>query len=190
MSNSITENLGPLAPLAGTWESDDGVDTSRIHSKETVTKYRERAVFEPIGPVNNGPQKLYGLRYAMTAWPISESTGVSDDAFHEELGYWLWDKENGQVLKTLMVPRGVTVNAGGCVDEDSKSFRLEAECGSETYGIMSNKFLDETYKTKNYTVDVIIHDDGKFSYKQDTQLWIPINQSIFHHTDENTLEKV
>ena len=185
MSDEIIENLGPLAPLAGTWESDQGVDTSRIKSKETVTKYRERAVFEPVGPVNNGPQKLYGLRYAMTAWPLG-----SDDAFHEELGYWLWDKENGQVLKTLMVPRGVTVNAGGCVKEDDKSFRLEAECGSETYGIMSNKFLDETYKTRYYSVDVTINDDGSYSYDQDTQLWIPVNQAIFHHTDRNTLKKV
>lgn len=185
MSDEIIKYLGPLAPLVGTWESDLGVDTSRIHSKETVTKYRERAVFEPVGPVNNGPQKLYGLRYAMTAWPLG-----SEDAFHEELGYWLWDKENGQVLKTLMVPRGVTVNAGGCVEANDKSFRLEAECGSETYGIMSNKFLDETYKTKNYNVDITIHEDGTFSYKQDTQLWIPINQAIFHHTDENTLKKV
>lgn len=190
MSDEIIKNLGPLAPLAGTWEGANGVDTSRIHSKETVTKYREKAIFIPIGPVNNGPQKLYGLRYSMTAWPISESTGDGEEAFHEELGYWLWDKEHGQVLKTLMVPRGVSVNAGGCVDVDSTSFRLQAECGSETYGVMSNKFLDETYKTKKYVVDITIHDDGKFSYKQDTQLWIPINQAIFHHRDENTLEKV
>ena len=185
MSDEIIKNLGPLAPLVGIWESDSGIDTSRIHSKETVTKYREKAVFEFVGPVNNGPQELYGLRYSMTAWPLD-----SAEAFHEELGYWLWDKENGQVLKTLMVPRGVTVNAGGCVNEDSKSFHLEAECGSETYGIMSNKFLDETYKTRKYVLDVTIHDDGRFSYKQDTQLWIPINEAIFHHTDENTLEKV
>ncbi|HHJ34836.1 MAG TPA: DUF1794 domain-containing protein [Gammaproteobacteria bacterium] len=185
MSEDIINNLGPLAPLAGTWEGNGGIDTSRIHSKETVTKFRERAVFEPVGPVNNGPQKLYGLRYSMTAWPLG-----SDDAFHEELGYWLWDKEHGQVLKTLMVPRGVTVNAGGSVAADSRHFRLEAQCGSETYGIMSNQFLDETYKTKNYSVDVTVNDDGTFSYKQDTQLWIPINQAIFHHTDENTLAKV
>ena len=121
----------------------------------------------------------------MTAWPLD-----SEEAFHEELGYWLWDKEHGQVLRSFMVPRGVVVNAGGCVKENDKSFRLEAECGSETYGVMSNKFLDDTYKTKRYDVDVVIHDDGRFSYKQDTQLWIPINQAIFHHTDQNTLEKV
>ena len=70
MSDEIIKNLGPLAPLAGTWRGDQGIDTSRIHSKETVTKYREEALFSPIGPVNNGPQKLYGLRYSMTAWPL------------------------------------------------------------------------------------------------------------------------
>ena len=185
MSEEIIKHLGPLAPLAGTWEGNKGTDTSRIHSKETVTKYREKATFTPIGPVHNGPQELYGLRYSMTAWPAG-----GDEAFHEELGYWLWDNEHKQVLRSFMVPRGVLVNAGGHVEVDDKAFHLEAECGSETYGIMSNKFLDDTYKTKNFVVDVVIHDDGKFSYKQDTQLWIPINQAIFHHTDENTLEKI
>jgi len=63
MSDEIIKNFGPLAPLVGIWESDLGVDTSRIHSKETVTKYYEKAIFEPVGPVNNGPQKLYGLRF-------------------------------------------------------------------------------------------------------------------------------
>ena len=65
MSDEIIENLGPLAALAGTWEGDKGIDFSRIKSKETATKYRERILFEPLGPVNNGPQKLYGLRYSM-----------------------------------------------------------------------------------------------------------------------------
>ncbi|MBT5228780.1 MAG: FABP family protein, partial [Methylococcales bacterium] len=56
--------------------------------------------------------------------------------------------------------------------------------------IMSNKYLDESYKTKKYTMDVTINDDGTYSYEQDTQLWIPINKAIFHHTDKNTLTKV
>jgi hypothetical protein len=89
-----------------------------------------------------------------------------------------------------MVPRGVLVNAGGDAEADSKSFHLSAEVGSETYGILSNKYLDESYKTMKYTLDVTLHDDGTFSYKEDTQLWIPVNEAIFHHTDQNTLEKV
>jgi hypothetical protein len=185
MSKEIIKNLGPLAVLAGTWEGDKGIDVSRIHSKETKTKYREKITFEPLGPVKNGPQELYGLRYAMTAWRLGE-----DDDFHEEVGYWLWDGDNKQVLRCFMVPRGVLINAGGDAEADSKSFQLSAEVGSETYGILSNKFLDETYKTKKYTLDFVVHDDNKFSYKEDTHLWIPVNESIFHHTDENTLKKV
>jgi len=184
MSNEIIEKLGPLAALAGTWEGDKGIDVSRIHSKETETKYRERVIFEPLGPVTNGPQVLYGLRYSMTAWRLGE-----DDAFHEELGYWLWDAGNSQVLRCFMVPRGVLINAGGDAEVDSKNFHLSAEVGSETYGILSNKYLDESYKTEKYTLDVIVHDDGKFSYKETTHLWIPVNKSIFFHTDENTLER-
>ena len=184
MSDEIIKKLGPLAPLAGVWESDQGVDFSRVHSEEKETKYREKIVFDPLGSVNNGPQALYGLRYSMTAWRLGE-----DDAFHEELGYWLWDGLNKQVLRCFMVPRGVLINAGGDAEADSKSFHLEANVGSETYGIMSNKFLDESYKTMKYVLDVTIHDDGKFSYKEDTQLWIPVNEAIFHHTDQNTLEK-
>jgi len=185
MSEEIIKNLGPLAALAGTWEGDAGIDFSRIHSVEKETKYREKVVLEPLGPVKNGPQELYGLRYAMTAYRLGE-----DEGFHEELGYWLWDESNGQVLRCIMVPRGVLINAGGDAKADSKSFHLAAEVGSETYGVMSNKYLDESYKTMKYSIDISIHDDGSFSYKQDTQLWIPVKKAIFHHTDQNTLHRV
>lgn len=84
----------------------------------------------------------------------------------------------------------------GCLDRtlrfepNSKRFHLEAEIGSQTYGILSNRYLHDSYKTKRYVLDVTIHDDGKFSYIEDTQLWIPVKQEIFHHTDQNTLTKV
>lgn len=181
----IIPNLGPLAALAGTWEGDQGMDLSWIHGQGKETKYRERVVFDPLGPVNNGPQTLYGLRYTMTAWRLGE-----DEAFHEELGYWLWDGGNKQVLRCFMVPRGVLINAGGDAEADSASFHLSAQVGSETYGVLSNKFLDESHKTIKYKLDVDIHADGTFSYKEDTQLWIPANKAIFHHTDQNTLVRV
>lgn len=185
MSNEIIDNLGPLAPLAGVWESDKGVDTSRVHGVETVTKFREKLAFEPLGPVNNGPQALYGLRYSTVCWRLDDA-----NAFHEELGYWLWDKDRKQVMRCFLVPRGVLVNAGGYVEEGSKSFRLEAESGSLTYGVLSNRYLDDSYKTKRYSLNVTINEDGSFSYSEDTELWIPVKQEIFHHTDENTLTKV
>jgi len=74
MSEEIIANLGPLAPLAGAWVSDQGIDTSRIHGEETITKFRERVIFEPLGPTKNGPQELYGLRYSTTT-PGMEEVG-------------------------------------------------------------------------------------------------------------------
>jgi len=181
----MLQKLGPLAPLAGVWEGDQGIDRSWIHGRETETRFRERAIFEPLGPVNNGPQELYGLRYSTTAWRLEDV-----DPFHEERGYWLWDAGNGQVLRCFMVPRGVLINAGGSVAADSRSFHLAAEVGSETYGILSNRFLDASHKTIRYELDVTIDADGRFSYREDTQLRIPAHGGIFHHTDQNSLIRV
>jgi hypothetical protein len=185
MSKDIISKLGPLAALEGTWEGDKGIDVSRVHSEIKETPYREQITFVPFGPVNNGPQELYGLRYSMMAWRLGE-----EEAFHEETGYWLWDAGNKQVLRCFIVPRGVLINAGGDAESDSQGFHLSAEVGSETYGILSNKFLDESYKTMKYSLDVNLNDDGSFSYKETTQLWIPINEATFDHTDQNTLVKV
>ncbi len=179
-------NLGPLSTLAGTWEGEKGDDTAPSDERGTETnKFRERMTFTPIGAVNNHEQQLYGLRYATTAWPVGE-----EDPFHEELGYWLWDAEAKQVLRCFMVPRGVTVIAGGTVEADAKSFQLSAEVGSETYGICSNKFLDKEFKTVRYELKITIHDDDSFSYEEDTQLQIKGQPELFHHIDKNTLKRV
>jgi len=185
MTDEIIKNLGPLASLAGIWEGGKGDDTAPSDDRGTETnKFRERMTFEPIGPVDNHEQKLYGLRYATTAWRLGE-----DSPFHEETGYWLWDVEAKQVLRCFIVPRGVTVLAGGTVEPDAKSFKLAADAGSETYGICSNKFLDKEFKTVHYELRITIHDDQSFSYEEDTQLQIKGQKDLFHHTDKNTLKR-
>ena len=93
-------------------------------------------------------------------------------------------------MRCFLVPRGVLVNAGGYVEEDSKNFRLEAELGSHTYGVLSNRYLDDSYKTKRYSLDLTINPDGTFSYSEDTELWIPVKQEIVHHTFENILSRL
>ena len=138
-----------------------------------------------MGPVINGPQVLYGLRYSTTAWPLNE-----ENPFHEEVGYWLWDPSAQQVMRCFIVPRGVVVNAGGKTSPDAKIFDMMAEVGSETFGVMSNPFLDQAFKTVRYTLKVIIHEEGRFSYVEDTQLQIHGREGIFHHTDQNTLVKL
>ena len=184
LSADVVGNLGPLAPLVGVWEGDEGVDVAPAAEGPAETRYRERLTFEPVGPVVNGPQVLYGLRYATTAWPRGE-----EDAFHEEVGYWLWDPRDRQVMRCFMVPRAVLVNAGATVAPDARRFTLSAEVGSETYGILSNRFLDEAFKTIRYEVEVTLHEDGSFSYAEDTVLAIHGQGEPFHHTDRNRLTR-
>lgn len=185
MSEDTIANLGPLAPLVGIWESEEGMDTSRVHGEEKQTPFKERLELTPMGPVVNGPQVMYGLRYNTTAWKLENG-----EAFHEELGYWMWDAANKQVMRSFMVPRIVNVIAGGQAEADDRNLHMEAEIASETYGVLNNRYLHDSYKTKRYTLDVEIHEDGSWSYFEDTQLWIPAMQEIFHHTDKNRLYKV
>ncbi|HNP30101.1 MAG TPA: heme-binding beta-barrel domain-containing protein [Nitrospirales bacterium] len=181
----ILRHLGPLASLAGIWEGDQGVDLAPVKEGGHETHFRERLQFEPIGPVINGLQVLYGLRYSTIAWPL-----IQEQPFHEEVGYWLWDAASKQVMRCFMVPRGVMVNAGGTSEPDAKEFHLAADAGSGVYGILSNPYLDQAAKTVRYELSVTIHETWKFSYKEDTQLQIAGRPEVFHHTDQNTLTRV
>jgi len=182
----MSKQLGPLAALVGTWEGDKGLDIAPAPDRTTrETPYRERMQFEETGEVDNHEQILYGLRYRTTAWPLGK-----DDPFHEELGYWLWDAKEEQVLRCFLVPRGVTVIAGGTAKTDARSFQLAADVGSETYGICSNRFLDREFKTVRYELSFQVNDDGTIRYEENTQLRIKGQSEIFHHKDSNTLKRV
>lgn len=180
------KNLGPLSALAGTWEGDKGIDIATSASREPMeTPFRERAVFEPMGAVDNHEQSLWALRYSTTAFRIGEA-----DAFHEELGYWLWDPREEQVLRCFVVPRGVSILAGGSATASARSFALYADVGSETYGISSNRFLDTEFKTVRYELSVNLEEPDVFAYEEDTQLRIKGLSELFHHRDSNRLTRV
>lgn len=181
----VLTHLGPLAPLAGTWEGDQGIDISPSKLGSHETRFRERITFEPLGPVTNGSQILYGLRYSTIAWPL-----IQEQPFHEEVGYWLWDAERKQVMRCFMVPRGVVVNAGGTSEPDAKIFHMAADAGSGVYGILSNPYLNQAAKTVRYEVTVTIHEPWKFNYQEDTQLQIAGHPEVFHHTDQNTMTRL
>jgi hypothetical protein len=186
MNHELLKYLGPLASLAGVWEGDKGADVAPADDRGTERNaFRERLTFEPFGPVKNHEQELYGLRYATVAWRLGE-----DVPFHEETGYWLWDAVAKQVLRCFIVPRGITVLAGGTVEPDATKFDISAAAGSDTYGICSNKFLDREFKTVRYERTITVHGRDSFSYKEDTQLKLKGRQELFHHTDANTVKRV
>ncbi|EDM80988.1 hypothetical protein PPSIR1_25451 [Plesiocystis pacifica SIR-1] len=192
MTDENITKLGPLAALVGTWEGGSGADVAPDDRAETDretrnSKYRERLVLEPIGRVDNHEQVLYGLEYFTMAW---REGAPEDQPFHQENGYWLWDAANNQVLRCFIVPRGLTVLAGGTVEPDAKEWSIAADAGSETYGICSNKFLIEEFKTVRYELKITVHEDGSFSYFEDTQLAMKGREELFHHTDQNHLRRV
>jgi hypothetical protein len=182
---NVVANLGPLAKLAGNWEGAAGIDLAPSPKGPVETPFRERRNFEPFGPVINGSQVLYGLRYSSVMWPDQ-----SIDPFHEETGYWLWDPKTRQVLCCFVVPRGVVVNAGATVAPDAERYTLVAEVGSQVCGVMSSPFLDEVYRTVRFEMTVIYNDDGSFTYEQNTQLLMRHSSVPFDHTDSNTLHKI
>lgn len=186
MSSDATDELGPLSRLVGTWEGDKGKDCSPSDTRDIEHNvYRERMVFEPTGRVDNHEQILHGLRYRTTAWRLG-----ADDPFHEELGYWLWDAARRQVMRCFLIPRGVSVIAGGTVAPDATSFSLAATLGSPTYGICSGPFLDAQFKTVRYELTVTLHPDGALSYDETTMMQMPERARLFQHTDANTLRRV
>lgn len=180
--------LGPLAPLVGEWEGDQGVDVSFHNDVGQVieTPYRERTTFSPFGPVDNGPQALYGLDYRMAAW-----RGEEIDPFHTEVGYWLWDARDQQVMRCFVVPRGNALIAGGLCRAEDRSFTMQAEVGSESYGVLSNVHLAAQARTTLFQVRIDVHDDGSWSYDETTSVELArVPGEVFAHTDRNTLHRV
>jgi hypothetical protein len=183
---STSTNLwGPLAGLIGTWEGAEGLDIAFHNQKGALgeTKFRERATFDAFGPVANGTQSLYGLDYRMSAWRENE-----ESPFHTEIGYWLWDADSGHVMRCFMVPRGTTLIAGGTALASDKQFALQADVGSEIYGILSSHYLAKRARTTKYTCTISVEGDA-FSYDSCTTYTHAVGGAVAH-TDRNQLRRV
>lgn len=186
MDEKILNDLGPLCLLAGTWEGVNGDDTAPSDDRGTEkNKYREQMVFEPIGLTQNHEQALHGLRYHTQAWRIGES-----EPFHDEVGYWLWEAKAKQVMKCILIPRGVSAIAGGTVEPDARRFKLTAQEGSPTFGICCNPFLFGEFRTVSFELEMTFHDDESFSYDEITRIQIKGQKALFEHRDRNRLKRV
>lgn len=182
------QKLGPLTPLVGDWEGDVGVDLS-YHNKDdetTETSYFEKAWFRPIPIVENGQQTMEGLNYQMTAWRHGEE---AMDPFHDEVGYLLWDKANGQVIRCFAVPRGLAILAGGDAGPRDRVLTFNAEPGSKSYGLCQNKHLLERATATAFESTFTFNDDGTLSYVSDLVLKLAATGAEMHHVDRNTLHR-
>ena len=178
-------NLGPLAALAGVWEGERGVDLHPESYGPLSEPYREHYELQPTDPQTNGPQLFYGLRYRTFIRRPTEAK-----AFHDQVGFWLWEPATGAVILTLAIPRGQTAMAGGHAAPDARGFSVRAERGSAQFGILTNPFLDGAFQTLSFEMTITVHDDGDWSYAQDSVLQIQGRDKPFHHTDNNRLRRI
>ena len=186
MNQELREQLGPLSTLIGVWEGAKGDDIAPSDDRGTENnKYRERIIFEQVGPIQNHEQNLHVLRYSTRASRIGE-----ENTFHEELGYWSWEPSTKEVMRSFLIPRGIALIAGGKAEKTATEFHLVATHGSCTFGICVNPFLDREFKIISYELTVHIHDKDHFSYEQDTVIQMPGQKEPFHHRDRNSLTRV
>ena len=178
-------NLGPLRRLAGIWEGQRGVDINPKADGPETRQYYERIEMQPIDPQANGPQLFYGLRYHLHV-----NTREEDIAFHDQVGYWLYEAATGLILQTLAIPRGQIAIASGHAEPDAKRLVVKATRGETEYGICSTSFLDLAFRTDAYQLTVDFHDDGSWSYVSDTTLMVKGRDEPFLHRDRNTLVKI
>ena len=179
------KNLGPLRAMAGIWQGQRGLDVKPKAEGPKKQAYVERMELQPIDPVSNGPQLLYGLRY-LTHIVKPEQVKT----YHEQVGYWLWESATGTVIHTLTIPRGQTVMAAGKASADATEFELLATRESDSFGICSIPFLDYAFRTVEFRIKVSINPDGSWSYDEDTVLLLRGQAEPFHHRDRNTLVRI
>jgi hypothetical protein len=177
--------LGPFTGMAGIWEGERGLDVKPKADGPRKQAFVEHIELQPIDPQTNGPQLFYGLRYHTH---ITKPDQVK--TYHDQVGYWLWEPATGNIIHTLTIPRGMITMAFGNTTADAKQFELRAKEGNPNAGISSNPFLDYAFKTVEFCIKVNIHDDGSWSYEQDTVLQIKGQDTLFHHIDNNRLFKI
>ena len=179
--------LGPLARLAGVWQSDGprGADVNPKADGPEHRIYSERLEAQPIDPQSNGPQLFYGLRYQ-----IQINAPDEDATFHHQTGYWLYEPATGLVLQTVAIPRGQVALASGFAAPDATTLKLSATRGATDYGICSTTFLEQAFRTESYGIELTFNPDGTLSYATETKMAVRGQEGLFNHTDRNTLAKV
>lgn len=175
-------HLGPLRGLAGSWHGSRGSDTHPHEDGTESDDYDEWYVAHPIDAQTNGPQLFYGLRYHTR---IVKKGGR--ETFHDQVGYWLWEPDTNLVILTLAIPRGQTAMCSGITSPDSREFTVTAHHGDPTFGILTNPFLDDAFRTTEFSMTVRITNENEWSYDQVTSLEVRGRPGVFAHRDTNVL---
>lgn len=176
-------NYGPLAALVGIWKGAKGLDVAPEPDGEERTPYYETLIFTPVGDVTNAESQLLAVvHYRQQVFKQS-----TDEVIHDETGYWMWDEQQQTIMHSLLIPRGVSVLAGGTYTEGaSKSITLEvkADDQSSQWPISQSEFMQKKARTVSYHQKIIIENEC-LSYTQ--TMMLDIYGKSFEHVDSNQL---
>lgn len=189
MANEKTADYGPLELLFGTWKGDKGEDLSAEPEpdEDVLSPYYETIVYERAGDLDNADEQVL----AIARYHLSVRRKKNDETFHDQVGYWLWDKKNETIMHSFTIPRGLCVLAGGKFDSKKVkntriTFKVTAKEGEE-WGFTQSPFMNKNAKTLEFTQKLTVTKD-LLSYSQTTVL--DIYGRIFNHTDFNSLKRV
>jgi hypothetical protein len=177
-------DYGPLAALVGTWKGDKGMDVSPEPDGREENPYFETITFTPIGDVTNAErQVLVGLRYHQ-----SVSRKSNGQVFHDQVGYWIWDKATSTVMESFLIPRAVGVLAGGKYTAGAGPVVLEVASAADSpdWGVVQSPFMRDNAKTVSFRHRLTV-DGNTLTYDETTVL--DIYGKRFDHTDTNTLTR-
>src|SRR3546814_3909812 len=115
----------------------------------------------------------------MTAWRHGEE---AMDPFHDEVGFLLWDKAHGEVMRSVVFGRGIAILAGSSAGPHDKVLRFDATPGAAHYGILQNKYLLERAAVCDFKSDFTVNDDGTLEIGRahsELQSLIRISYAVF-----------
>ena len=180
-------DYGPIACLVGRWKGQKGMDVSPEPGDGIErTPFHEVMTFDAIGDVTNAQKEtLAVVRYHQVV-----SKQVNDEVFHDQVGYWLYDKSEQRVIHTLSIPRAVSVIAGGqaTVENEKTILKVSAELGHADWGIIQSPFMRDNASTQSFSMEMIVHGDH-MHYRESTILSIYGNQA-FDHRDKSELQRL
>ena len=187
MPNEKTADYGPLELLFGTWKGDKGINLSPEPSQDEIIPYYETIEFERAGDVDNADTQVL----AIARYHRSVRKKETDETFHDQVGYWLWDKENQIIMHSFTIPRGMAILAGGMFESvqdkyTQATFKVATKLG-EDEGLAQSPFLLDNAKTTAFTQELTVN-ETELSYSESTVL--EIYGRGMDHTDVNTLKKV
>lgn len=181
-------DYGPLQQLIGTWKGGGGLDVAPEPDGEERNPYYETIVFEAAGNVTNAEsQDLAFVHYRELVQRES-----NDEVFHDQTGYWIWDKDAGLVMHSFVIPRAVAVIAGGRFEDSPDAsgpvvLNVRAAVDDADWQIIQSPFMARKAKTLEFKQTITI-DNGTLAYSETTV--VDIYGKIVEHTDDNELNIV